>query len=330
MRPRKIFAPIGLSRHERNSLPHHQWRTLETKGVVAASSLSSAEEVKILGKCLLKQIKQPTIQFYSTILHRRILYSSHAVAMMHAVFYPSKLLHCLQSRRPPSTSSSNIIEEDKKSRSPTNPLVVICYKDRISFYKSTRKVRCTATRIWPSSVAAAVSDEEAVCVVRNAYYIGKRILSPSLSLTRPHPAVFDEDDEETASICECLTFEFGNSCDTTILTLPTTDDEYDLHVTNFNSDEKKLDNEYDRKSQNNKLRNNINVIFIDLDAILEKNDNSCDGIDHFHLIQTILTSSVLIQNNNEDRMGGGSIVHIQSEVLYRITTMNNTIGAKER
>ena len=194
---------------------------------------------------MLEQIKQSLIQlFYSTILHRRILDSLHAVAIMHAVFYPSELLH-LQSPRPPSTLSSNIIEEDKKSSSPANPLVVICYKDRISFYKSTRKVRRTATRIWSSSVAAAVSDEEAVCVVRNAYYIGKRISSPSLSLTCPHPAVFNEDDEKTASICKRLTFKFGNSCDTTILTLPTTNDEYDLHVTNFNSDEKKSDNEYD-------------------------------------------------------------------------------------
>ena len=197
---------------------------------------------------------------------------------MHAVFYPSELLH-LQSPRSPSTSSSNIIDGDKKSSRPANnPLVVICYKDRISFYKSTRKVRRTATRIWSSRVAAAASDEE-VCVVRNAYYIGKRKSSPSLSLPRP-AAAFDEDDKKTASICKRLTVEFGNSCESTI-SLPTTDDEYDnVHVTNFNSDEKKLDNEYDRKSQNNKLRNNIiNVIFIDLDAILEKNNNSCYGID---------------------------------------------------
>ena len=139
---------------------------------------------------------------------------------MNAVFFPSEILHLLP--LPPSSSPSNDIEEGGSSM-PTNPRknVVVCHKDRISFYKSTRKVRRTATRIWSRSVEAAVSDEEAVCVVRNAYYIGKRVSSPLLSLTRP--AVFDED--EKTAICKRLTIEFGNSCDAAILTLQTKDED---------------------------------------------------------------------------------------------------------
>lgn len=234
---------------------------------------------------------------------------------MNAVFFPSEILH-LHSL-PPSSSPSNNTDGGKKSSS--NPInrknVVICYKDRISFYKSTRKVRRTATRIWSWSVEAAVSDKEVVCEVRNVHYIGKRSSSPSPSLTRL--AVVNEDDEKTA-ICKRLAIEFSsNSRNTTILTLQTIDeDEYNLHVTNFHSDE------------NLDYGSNINVIFIDLDVIIH-NDNYKCGINHFNLIQSILTSSLIQNNNNEDLTGGGSIVHIRSEVLCRITTtMNTTVGAK--
>lgn len=219
-----------------------------------------------------------------------------------ALFLPSERLHLNWA------SSAGIIPSGTPTYLNTGVNhrdIIICHKDRTSFYKCTRKSRRTASRVWTKLFSSNGSTTSEV-VACDGYFVGKKRSSSPLSSTS-----FETRERHSAigeAIHKRLASEFGQSCDVIDIDIPNASN---LTAIKFISGD---DNGADDGGSPGE--SSLNVIFFDLDVIAE-NDGSAWM--HLDFVENILTSSLM----QKDAMG--SIVHIRSEALYRAVTSSCSI-----
>ena len=219
-----------------------------------------------------------------------------------ALFFPCERLHSNWS------SSDGIIPSGTPTYLDTrvnHKDIIICHKDRTSFYKCTRKSRRTASRVWAKLFSSSGSTISEV-VACDGYFVGNKRSTSPLSSTSFKTR--ERHSTEGEAIHMRLASEFGQSCDVIDIDMPNASN---LTAIKFRSGD---DNGAD--DGGSPRESSINVIFFDLDTIVE-NDGSARM--HLDFIENILASS-LMQN---DVMG--SIVHLRSEAMYRAVTSSCSI-----
>ena len=197
-------------------------------------------------------------------------------------FLPSEILH--------SRDLSSACTFASPSSGDEGHEIIICHKDRTSFYKATRKAKRTAQRIWSAcsnSASGDVSTSSDACSCScDGYFVGK---------TQPA----NSSDDASAATIKRLRTEFGtDSGIDTIL------EDISVTITGFSSRE-------DSGEQTDST--NFNVVFFDLDAVSPVNmhDSSTQKI-QFDFMQKSLS---MLQNK-----GKNAVIHIRSESMYRIIT----------
>ncbi|KAL7549319.1 hypothetical protein ACHAWF_012587 [Thalassiosira exigua] len=214
----------------------------------------------------------------------------HSLAPEHLgqTFLPSDVLH---SKDVPSALCNS-------SPSDGEHHVIICHKDRRSFYKSTRKARRTAERIWRSFVGSSCPGRKVVA--SDGYYIGND--RPLCSFDGQGSHCSD------SAMHQRLSAAFGNQPGKNIaLGVP------NVAVEKFSAT--------DLRGVKDSGLDRLNVIYFDLDAITRDCDDSTTAMDngsdqkiHFDLMQNILT--ILIRKmDNSDR---NCTIHVRSDAMYRV------------
>ena len=209
-----------------------------------------------------------------------IIEDNNSLALLRQVlFFPSEVLH---SKWPSS-------EGGTPSGGGGHRGIVICHKDRPSFYKCTRKARRNAIRMG-NDLFSSIKSTSSEVVTCDGYFVG-RISSGEC------PSAEDD------AIHKRLASEFGQSCCAMDSALPNANN---LTTIKYGSgNDTRAD---DRCSPSERI---INVVFFDVDAIADKDGSA---LVHLDLINTFLASPLILK----DAMG--SIIHFRSEALYRVVT----------
>ena len=161
-------------------------------------------------------------------------------------FLPGEVIH---SREIPSTSSST--NEAKHQR---QNIIILCHKDKTSFYKSTRKSNRTASRVWSGLFPTIDDTDGSEHIIIYGYHVST------------------DGKQDTTAINKRLTTEFGEFSTAIDVDIPNT------RVTKYSS-------------SGDINRRGVDVIFFELDVSNTDVDNNSTQ-DHFKMIQNVVSKLI--------------------------------------
>ena len=226
-----------------------------------------------------------------------------------SLFFTSEILHTkdLSSSIISSYSpSSNTINDDDVRN------IIICHKDKTSFYKATRRSRRTAQRVWSALFTDHYQYENKSIDIKvcDGYYVGKKQSNVDSDYSNQ-----GSQDNVDGAIHKRLITEFGPCIDVIDVC------EDDLKVIKFNSDNLRgNNNDCQSGEEMSTNESEVDVIFFNLDSV--ENSTMQQQI-HFDLMQNVFTT--LIQKVSGKGMKN-FIIHLKSETFYHAVTSKNGSG----
>mmetsp|Transcript_20265 Transcript_20265/g.48725 ORF Transcript_20265/g.48725 Transcript_20265/m.48725 type:complete len:770 (-) Transcript_20265:62-2371(-) len=220
----------------------------------------------------------------------------------HQFFFPSEFLHSKNAM----CSSARMI-----ASCPTiiDHAIIICHKDRASFYKSTRKIRRTTDRIWSALFSDSSSERDggstqSCCVAGDGYFVGE-----DLSLC----CESKEDSSDSAAICKRMCSEFG-PCSSITNGVP------GVAVSKFSAGDGRGIASFASKEE----MSVVDTMFFDLDSVTKE----CIDLTTVDMMQKVLSMRMQSESGKGTK---NSIVHLRSATMYRIltsikTTLNNGVS----
>ena len=187
-------------------------------------------------------------------------------------FLPGEVIHSREISKIPSSTTT------------TKSIIILCHKDKTSFYKSTRKSNRTASRVWSGLFPTTdnANNSEDSHIICDGYHIST-----------------DSQQNDTAAIHKRLTTEFGEFSTAIDIDIP------NISVTKYSSSE-----------DTNERKRGVDVIFFELDTSTTNVDNDSTQ-DHFQLIRH--TVSKLIEQDDRS-----AVIHLKCDTIHRaISAMNS-------